>query len=162
MKTATGHPRALAPTEGEAIWFLGHVVTIKTTGDETNEMFSVTEHYPPAGFGPPPHIHHKEDEAIYVLEGEIAGFAGETAFRGAPGSYIFLPRDVVHTWRVEGDTPARLLIVTAPAGFENFVRDSGVTVEDPIQPPSSPTQMEIERMLTAATRYGIEVLPPPE
>lgn len=162
MQTTTSHLRVLAPDEGEAIWFLGHVVTIKTIGEETNETFSVTEHYPPTGFGPPPHIHHNEDEAIYVLEGEIAGFAGETTFRGVPGSYLFLPRDVVHSWKVEGGTPARLLIVTAPAGFEHFIRDSGVPAENPKAPPRPATEVEIEKMLTAATRYGIEILPPPE
>ncbi len=161
MEAATSYPRALAPGAGEATWFLGHLVTIKTAGEETNEAFSVTEHYPPAGFAPPPHIHHKEDEAIYVLEGEIAGFSGETTFRGVPGSYVFLPRDVPHTWRVEGDAPARLLILTAPAGFERFVRDAGVPAEDPALPPPPVTEAAIEKMLATGPRYRIEMLPPP-
>ncbi len=161
MAAATSDPRALAPGAGEAIWFLGHLVTIKTAGEETHEAFSVTEHFPPAGFGPPPHIHHNEDEAIYVLAGEIAGFSGETTFRGVPGAYVLLPRGVPHTWRVEGDAAARLLILTAPAGFERFVRDAGVPAEDPALPPPPATEAVIEQMLAAAPRYGIEILPPP-
>ena len=88
MRTPTTTPRPLAAGEGEgeAIWFLGHTVTIKTAGEETGEAFSVTEHFPPAGFAPPPHIHHHEDEAIYVLAGEVSGFSGERPFRGGPGA----------------------------------------------------------------------------
>ena len=161
MQTATGRPRALAPSAGEAIWFLGHLVTVKTAGEETGGAFSVTEHHPPAGFGPPPHIHHHEDEAIYVLAGEVSGFSGERTFRGGPGAYVLLPRGIPHAYKVEGNAPARLLVLTAPAGFERFVRDAGVPAEDRTAPAPPATQADIERMLATAPRYGVEILPPP-
>ena len=144
----------------EDIWFLGHRITIKTTGEETGEALSVTEHYPPAGFGPPPHIHRNEDEAIYVLEGTISGFLGETTFRGGPGTYVLLNKGVPHTYKVEGDAPARLLIVTAPAGFERFIRDSGVPAGDPSAPVPPPAEADIEQMLVNAPQYGIEFIAP--
>lgn len=161
MQTVIDYPRALAVDEGEATWFLGHLVTIKTAGEMTGEAFSVTEHFPPAGFGPPPHIHHNEDEAIYVLEGEVSFLWDDRTFRGGPGSYTLLRRGIAHTYKVEGDSPARLLIVTTPAGFERFVRDSGVPADDRTAPVPPATQADIEKMLATAPRYGIEILPPP-
>ncbi len=161
MQMATDNPQTLAPGEGEAIWFLGHTVTIKTTGEETGEAFSVTEHYPPAGFAPPPHVHRNEDETFYVLEGEVSFLSGEDTFRGGVGTYVRMPRGVPHTYRVEGESPARLLIVTAPAGFERFIRDSGVPARDLTEPVPPPTQADIEKMLAVAPRYGVEILPPP-
>ncbi len=160
MQTTTDFPQTLAPGQGEAIWFLGSLITVKTGGEETDEAFSITEHVYPAGFGPPPHIHRNEDEAFYVVEGEVAFFSGGTTFRGGPGAYVRMPRGLPHTFRVEGDTPARLLIVTAPAGFERFVRDAGIPAGDRTAPAPPPTPADIERMLATAPRYGIEFLAP--
>ena len=160
METATNYPQTLAAGMGEAIWFLGTVVTVKTAGEETDEAYSIAEHLAPAGFSPPTHIHHNEDETFYVLEGDVSFFSGDTTFRGGPGVYVRMPRDVPHTFRVEGDAPARLLIVTAPAGFERFVRDAGIPAEDRTAPAPPPTSADIERMLATAPRYGIEFLAP--
>ena len=160
METATDYPQVLAAGMGEAIWFLGTVVTIKTAGEETDEAYSIAEHLAPAGFSPPPHIHRNEDEAFYVLEGDVSFFSGDTTFRGGPGAYVRMPRGVPHTFRVEGDAPARLLIMTAPAGFERFVRDSGIPAEDRTAPAPPPTPADIERMLATAPRYGLEFLVP--
>ena len=160
METATNYPQTLAAGMGEAIWFLGTVVTVKTAGEETDEAYSIAEHLAPAGFSPPPHIHHNEDETFYVLDGDVSFFSGDTTFRGGPGAYVRMPRGVPHTFRVEGDAPARLLIVTAPAGFERFVRDSGIPAEDRTAPAPAPTPADIERMLATATRYGLEFLAP--
>ena len=160
METATDYPQVLATGMGEAIWFLGAVVTVKTAGEETDEAYSIAEHLAPAGFSPPPHIHHNEDETFYVLEGDVSFFSGDTTFRGGPGAYVRMPRGVPHTFRVEGDAPARLLIMTAPAGFERFVRDSGIPAEDRTAPAPAPTPADIERMLATAPRYGLEFLAP--
>ena len=156
-----GAVNGLASGEGEAIWFLGCLVTVKTGGEETGDAFSIAEHVYPAGFGPPPHIHRNEDEAFYVLEGEVAFLSGGATFRGGHGAYVRMPRGLPHTFRVEGDTPARLLIVTAPAGFERFIRDAGIPAADRTAPAPAATGADIERMLATAPRYGIEFLPPP-
>ncbi len=160
MQTTTDYPQALAPGQGEAIWFLGTVVTVKTAGEETDDVYSIAEHLAPAGFSPPPHIHHNEDETFYVLEGDVLFVSGDTTFRGGPGTYVRMPRGVPHTFRVEGHAPARLLIMTAPAGFERFVRDSGIPAGDRTAPAPPPTSADIERMLATAPRYGIEFLAP--
>ncbi len=155
---STAH--VLAPESGEAIWFLGTLVSIKTAGEQCGGTLSVTEHLAPAGFGPPPHIHHSEDEAVYVLEGSISGFCGEQTFRGGPGSYVFLPRGVPHVWQADADAPVRLLVVTTPAGFERFVRESGEPAAALTLPPAPPTEADLARMGAAAARQGIEFLVP--
>jgi quercetin dioxygenase-like cupin family protein len=150
----------LAPASGEAIWFLGNLVTIKTAGEQCGDALSVTEHLAPAGFGPPPHIHHHEDEAIYVLEGAISGFCGEQTFRGTPGSYVFLPRGVPHGWQADAAAPVRMLVVTTPAGFERFVREGGKPAAALTLPTAPITEADLARMGAAADRHGIEFLVP--
>ncbi len=161
MQATMDPARGLVSGEGEAIWFLGSLVTVKTGGEETGDAFSIAEHVYPAGFGPPPHIHRNEDEAFYVLEGEVAFFSGGTTFRGGPVAYVRMPRGLPHTFRVEGDTPARLLIVTAPAGFERFIRDAGVPAADRTAPTPAATGADIKWKLATVPRYGIEFPPPP-
>lgn len=150
----------LSPESGEAIWFLGNLAIIKTTGEQTGGALSVSEHLAPAGFGPPPHIHHREDEAIYVLEGTISGFCGEQTFRGGPGTYVYLPRGVLHGWQADDAAPARMLVVTTPAGFEKFVRESGDPAGALTLPTAPVTESDLARMGAAAARQGIEFLIP--
>ncbi len=151
--------RALAEGEGEAIWFLGNLVTVKATGEETDEAFSLTEHLAPVGFGTPPHRHQLEDEAFFVLGGEISGDCDGQPFGGGPGTYVFLPRGSVHSYKVEGNAPARILILTTPAGFERFCRESGEPAATRELPPPA-GEAEIGKMLAAAPRFGVEILPP--
>ncbi|HEY8598812.1 MAG TPA: cupin domain-containing protein [Thermomicrobiales bacterium] len=158
--TLGANDHALASEMGEAIWFLGNLVTIKTAGEQCGEALSVTEHLAPAGFGPPPHIHHMEDEVIYVLAGTIAGFVGEQSFRAGPGGYAFLPRGIPHGWRADDDMPARMLVITTPAGFERFVRESGEPARALTLPTSPIGEAELARMGAAAAKYGIEFLEP--
>lgn len=74
----------------------------------------------PVGASPPRHVHHAEDEAFYVLGGSLTVACGEERFRAEPGSFVYLPRELAHTFRVVGVRPARLLIIMVPAGFEDF------------------------------------------
>lgn len=154
-------PQILGAGEGLLRWFLGNLVTIKTSGEQTGDAFSVTEHLAPGNFEPPPHIHHNEDEMIYVLEGEIAGFCGDQTFRGGPGAYVVLPRGIPHGWRVANDAPARMLVFTTPAGFERFVVEGSIPAEAPELPTAPVEPVDIARMQAAADKYGIEFLPPP-
>ena len=108
--------QALAPGEGEAYWLIGTLVTIKVAGELTGNALSVTEHLVPVGGGLPPHLHHVEDEILYVLEGEIAGHCGSS--RCGPGQAARSSwRGVAHAWRAEGDCPARLVIVRRRPGL---------------------------------------------
>src|SRR3954469_24340228 len=93
--------------EGEAIWFLNSRMTVKVPGELTNGAFAVTEAVVPPGFSPPRHIHHREEESFYVIEGRLTIQCGDDTYSADAGSFVCLPRDVPHTFRVDSDTPVR-------------------------------------------------------
>jgi uncharacterized cupin superfamily protein len=111
------------------------------------------------GFGLPPHIHHVEDEILCIQEGEIAGYCGEQAIGGGPGSLIFLPRGIAHVWRVVGTAAARVLIVTTPAGYERFCAAAGEPARERALPTGPVAAAALEKLLAVAPQYGLEMLP---
>jgi quercetin dioxygenase-like cupin family protein len=151
--------QALAPGEGEAIWLVGTLVTIKVAGELTGNALAVTEHLVPAGVGLPPHVHHVEDEILYILEGEIAGHCGAQPLRAGAGSSVFLPRGVAHTWRAEGAGLARVLMVTTPAGYERFCAAAGEPAPVRALPEGQVEAAEMAKLLAVAPQYGVEMLP---
>jgi quercetin dioxygenase-like cupin family protein len=149
----------LGPGEGTAIWFLGTLMTLKATGATTGNTFGLIEQLLPAGFAPPPHVHHSEDEAFYILEGHLVFTCGEHTWDAPVGTFVFLPRDIVHGFRVVGDQQARLLQFNMPAGLEQlFIEAGDPALERTLPPPGPP---EIERLLALMARYNFEVVAPP-
>jgi mannose-6-phosphate isomerase-like protein (cupin superfamily) len=73
--------------------------------------------------GAPMHVHSREDECFYVLEGSIAVHCGDDVFEAGPRSFVFLPRGIPHSWDVTGEGTATVLIITVPAGLEDFLRE---------------------------------------
>ncbi|MBC8077693.1 MAG: quercetin 2,3-dioxygenase, partial [Chloroflexales bacterium] len=138
---------------------LGTLVTVKATQAQTGGAFGLIEQLLPPGFAPPLHVHHGEDEAFYVLEGEITFTCGEEHFVAQAGSFVFLPRDIPHTFLVSEERPARLLQLTAPAGFEQFHVDMGEPATNRTLPP--PTAPDMARLLALAPSYQFEVVGPP-
>ena len=150
----------VAPGEGKALWVAGDLVTLKVVGEDTDGAFVLGEEVSPPGGGPPPHVHRREDEMFCVLEGEYEFLVGERTIRAGAGSVVYGPRNVPHSFKNVGTTPARLLAFVTPAGFEGFLEETGEEATEGSSPPK-PGQEEIERMLAVAPRYGIEMLPPP-
>jgi quercetin dioxygenase-like cupin family protein len=157
--TATA-PVALGPSEGEALWFLGGLTTIKATGAETGGRVTVTEGLAARGFGSPLHVHHREDEWFYVLEGELTLWVGGDTIVAPAGSFVFGPRDVPHTFIVSSEQ-ARFLLVVEPAGFEGFVRALGEPAQHLEIPPPVSEPPDLERMAALAASFGMELLGPP-
>jgi mannose-6-phosphate isomerase-like protein (cupin superfamily) len=150
--------------EGKSFWFLGTLMTIKASAENTNGAFSLIEQVAPVGFAPPMHIHHAEDEAFYILEGQATYFAGDKVIHTEAGSYVYLPRDVPHSFLVGGSSPVRLLQWTYPAGVEKFFIELGIPTSDLIlPPPASPEMLKtgIERLLELAPKYQLEIVGPP-
>jgi quercetin dioxygenase-like cupin family protein len=153
-------PVAHGPGEGEHFWFFGGLTTIKADGADTGGRVMVTEQVAPRGSGSPLHVHHKEDEWFYVLEGELTIWvAGTTVVAGA-GAFVYGPRDVPHTFVVSSEQ-ARFLLVTEPAGFEGFVRALAAPAAAPEIPPAPTAPPDMEHVLRAAADYGLEILGPP-
>ena len=157
--TMTTSGYALANEQGEAIWFLGTRMTVKAGGSVTNGAFTFIEAECPAGFAPPPHIHKIEDEAFYLLDGTIDVMCGDDQWQVEPGGFVFLPKGIPHGFSVIGDRSARMLQLTTPAQFEDFASEVGVPADGPGLPPAGAP--DIPRLLAAAARYQIDILPPP-
>ena len=156
--TATSHALALGPGEGQAIWFLRNRMTIKATAQSTGGLYGLVESWLAPGFSPQLHIHHREDESFWVLEGELTMRCGNETFRAGRGSYVFLPRHVPHTFVVEGDAPARLLTLMTPGGVEGFFVEAGQPADGDGPPPAAP--FDIELLKQVAEKFGAEIVGP--
>ena len=141
----------LAPGEGTVFQVLGgDVVMVKAVSEDTGGSFSVFETLVPSQGGPPPHVHHREDEAFYVIEGQFEFRVGDRQIRATAGSYLWAPRDIPHRFRNVGETTGKLLIVIRPAGFERFIEAFSRL------PPDAPPDWG--RMSALAQEYGLEFL----
>ncbi len=153
-------PIALTGGEGEALWFLGILATIKASSQTTAGRVAVIEHLAPRGSGSPLHVHHREDEWFYVVEGELTFWVGGQVINAPAGSFVYGPRAIPHTFAVSSDT-ARFLLVTEPAGFENFMRLLAQPAAERVIPPPATEPPDVEAMTLLAVEYGIEILGPP-
>lgn len=155
---ATDRTYALAAEEGEAIWFAGALMVLKAAGEQTDGRFALLDQRVPGDYAVPLHVHHDEDEAWYVLDGEATFYCGDERFTAGAGAWVFLPREVPHAFRV-GPAGARLLTFSAPARFAEFVRAAGEPAPARSIPPPAP--LDVERLAAVAAQYGIEILGPP-
>ena len=153
-------PVAHPAGEGEHLWFFGGLTTIKADGVATGGRALVTEQLAPRGSGSPLHVHHREDEWFYVLEGELTIWVAGTTVIAGPGAFVFGPRDVPHTFIVNSDR-ARFLLVTEPAGFEGFIRALAAPAAAREIPPAPTAPPDMAPVLKAATDHGLEILGPP-
>jgi quercetin dioxygenase-like cupin family protein len=153
-------PIALDAGEGEALWFLGLLATIKASSESTAGRVALIEHLAPRGTGSPLHVHHNEDEWFYVLEGELTFWVGGQVSTATAGAFVYGPRDIPHTFTVSSEQ-ARFLLVTEPAGFERFMREGAQPAERLEIPPAATEPPDIAGMTAVAAEYGIEILGPP-
>ena len=153
-------PIALRPDEGEALWFLGHLAIVKAAGEVTGGRFAMIENLVPQGLGPPLHMHRREDEWFYVLDGELTFWVDGRVIAAPARSFVYGPRNIPHTFTVASLT-ARYLVAVQPAGFENFVRTLARPAEALTLPPSGVAPPSPERLTKVAREYGIEILGPP-
>ena len=144
-----------------SVWYNGWLLTFLATAEETRGQFALIEATARKGNVPPRHVHHREEETFYVLEGEIIVSVGDHTMKGTPGTMIFLPRDVRHSFTIESEQ-FRMLNLVSPAGFEAWFREFGVPAPAMTLPPpaNEPAYGEVQRMLEAAPRYGLEFVLP--
>jgi mannose-6-phosphate isomerase-like protein (cupin superfamily) len=147
----------MAPSERDR-WFLGTLMQVLADRGDTGGQLGVMHQLAPRGFSPPRHVHTREDTALLVLDGAITAVVGDERVELGPGGFVWLPRRVPHTFRVDSET-VRQLELAAPAGIESF----HVEASDPAQalelpPPGEP---DILRVNGAAGSYGVETVGPP-
>jgi quercetin dioxygenase-like cupin family protein len=141
-----------------AIWWQGALMTIKARSDSTGGALGLVEARFPAGFGPPLHVHHHEDEALYVLDGQLRCRRGDQELTAGPGELVFGPRELPHTFKA-GPDGARVLVLISPAGLEGMFVEGGVPAGDATGPPVE--DYDLEKVTVLAAKYGFDVVGPP-
>lgn len=154
--TETVAPIALEAGQGEALWFLGALVTVKVA---TDDLF-ITDNHAPRGHGSPLHVHRNEDEWFLVSEGELTFWVDGQTIVAGPGAFVFGPRDVPHTFAVTSDE-ARFLLGTQPGTFGGFLRALAEPAAERVMPPPATEPPDLERLAATAAEYGLEILGPP-
>lgn len=150
MITQTLQPYVSTPEES-LIYFLGLPTLLRATGQTTNGAFGLVEQTMPPGFASPYHTHRLEDEAFYVLDGELAFVSDGNWTIAGPGTFVFGPRNIPHGFKVIGDAPARMLLLCAPGAFAEFV----VEMSEPV-----PAPPDMAKLMALAAKYSIDILGP--
>ena len=149
--------------KGPIYWGPGDRVSFLVTGAESHGGCFIVEGMAAPGGGPPPHIHHFEDESFYILEGTATFQAGGQTIYAKQGDFIHIPRGTVHSLKNEGKVPARALIITSPAGptgMQQFVEESFYPATDRSASPPPLTEELVNRMMASAARNGLELVKP--
>jgi mannose-6-phosphate isomerase-like protein (cupin superfamily) len=156
--TQSAGPLFVRNDEGEARWWFGGLAVIRATGADTGGLMTIVEMTEPPGSEAPLHVHHREDEAFYILEGSATIHVGALSFEVGPGDYAFGPRDIPHRYSV-GPGGCRMLMICTPGGnFENIVRQMSVPAESRTLPPPSDAEPDMERVAAIAEANGCELL----
>lgn len=159
MSSTTVRPYVHREGEGEALWFLGNLMTVKAAGAQTRGRLTVIEAVNPAGFAPPVHRHLEEDEMFHLLSGTAWFQCDGESFTAGPGDFVFLPAGLAHTFLVGEDEPLRALQITTPSGFEHFAAEAGEPAPERRLP--APGPVDPAALAHAAARHSIEILGPP-
>ncbi len=159
-ETITATPYRLTTGEGLAdVWWKAGRITVKAGPEQTGGAFAQFEVDDPRGSGPPVHIHHREDETFYILEGQVTMFVGDERIDLEAGDYCFGPRGVPHAYLVTSER-ARMLVTTSPSGSEQLFVSLGVPVTGS-EPPTEVVMPPMPEMARLFAEYGAEILGPP-
>ncbi len=143
--------------QGKSIWVVGDLYTILAAGEDTGGAYALIQAEVPPQSGPPAHVHHREDEAFYVLEGKVLFEADGRTMVAAAGSWVTLPWGTRHSFKNVGQTTAKMLILVTPSGLEKFFQEVGTPATNTMASPPPP---DIAKLLAVAPKYGLEIEPP--
>lgn len=146
--------------EGRALWHLGALMTFKALGAETGGQFWAVEGLADRHMAVPLHVHTREDEFWYVLEGEIHFTIGDEIKIGKPGTFAYIPRNVPHTFQIISET-ARWFGVGTPAGLDQWFFETGEPAAALTLPPLPTAPPDVEMIIASLKAYGTETLGPP-
>lgn len=133
-------------------WLGASYQTILST-DQTGGAMSIIDSVSPVNSGPPLHVHDGEDEIFYILSGEMEVYLDGKLTVAGPGSAIFLPRGVEHSFRVIGENPCRHLVILTPGGFEGFFSEMAQA--------QCRIPEDMEKVVSTAQTYNLSFTGPP-
>ena len=145
-----------------AYWFLNALHLLLAHNESGDGVYSLIHLTAPPQFETPYHLHHAEDEAFYVLEGELTVIRDGEQIVAGPGSYIFLPRGAPHGFRTSSDKDSRVLIHAIPGGKVGFVGmmlDMAIPIDDRHKLPK-PTPPDLTKLNTLCEQNNISILGP--
>ena len=145
------------PQQGRTVSLVGDVYRFLATGEDTNGKYSLIEALVGPGGGPPPHVHSREDEGFYILEGEIAFTIDGKRVVATAGMFANMPVGTPHSFKNESNKPAKMLVSVVPAGLEKMFMEIAVPLAEGATTALPPTKEDIEKLLAIAPKYGIEI-----
>lgn len=144
----------VAPEAGEVLNAFGDTVQVKLTGEETNNNLAVGLGSTPPGHGPPPHVHHREDELFIILEGTFRYLENDGWSESVgPGGLVYTPRGVRHTFQNCGTTVGKHWVLATPSGFEKFFSQCAEVFARGGAP-------DMQRILAICAEHELEFVPP--
>lgn len=153
LSAAALKPLFVSPADGEVWNLFGDQIIRKVAGKDTGGTYAVILSVVPPGNGPPPHLHHGEDELFMIDEGQFEVRFGDEAKPSGPGTIAMLPRGIPHGFRNVGTTPGKVYTVITPARFEGFFVDLAALSEQ--------ERGDFAKVTAIAKKYDLEFLPPP-
>ena len=143
--------RVISPEEARAIHWLGSRGTFLAGEADTGGAFAAWVDEPLPKGGPVPHVHTREDELFYVVDGQVSFWCAGESFAATTGAFIGLPKGLGHQFRNDGPSPARLLLIGVPAGFERFFLELGNPIDEPSDATAPP---DPKRFDAVSAKYG--------
>ena len=152
-------PQSASLTDAPAYWFLNGLCVVLATSESTGGAYSLLHSTNPPGHETPYHLHHDEDEAFYVLEGEFTFFSEGNKTVLGPGGYIFLPRGIPHGIRCSSSAPSTKLIMAMPGTrFVGMMTEVAVPAKERVLPP--PSVPDVDKLTRLCAKYKIDILGP--
>lgn len=148
MNTQGRTHKVIRRDAGHVFDVMGSAMSYKVTAEETGGAYSLAVEVTPAHSGLPLHVHHREDEAMYILEGEYEIQCGDEVFRATADTFVFLPRDIPNGYQNVGDAPGRFIHITSPGGFEKLIEQTSLLCAS--------GEPDMQRVKEIAKQYGIE------
>ncbi|GAC1613778.1 MAG: hypothetical protein NVS9B1_22630 [Candidatus Dormibacteraceae bacterium] len=148
---------AVANGTGEALWWFGTLAEIKVRAADTGGLCSIVEVTCGPGYEAQLHVHHREDEGFWVLDGSVTFEVGGATIEAGTGDYAFGPRGVPHRFKV-GDRGCRMLFILTPGGFEDLIRATGAAAPTRTVPSHDGPPPDIERVKAIVAAHGCELL----
>lgn len=150
-------PAVVRTNEGEARWWFGSLAELKATAADTGGQMTIVEITAPPGLEAPLHVHHRDDEGFWILEGDATIEIGDTTIEAHAGDYAFAPRDIPHRYTV-GDAGCRMLLILVPGGIEDVIRETSEPARSRTLPPPLEEEPDIDRLKSVVAAHGYELL----
>ncbi|HEX4831698.1 MAG TPA: quercetin 2,3-dioxygenase [Trebonia sp.] len=158
---ADTEPYLATAEQGTAIWHMGALMVFKATSEQTGGQYWLAEQRSANGYASPVHLHTREDETFYILEGEVSIEIDDTLHLAGPGGTVYAPRGLPHSYKVES-AQARWLVLGTPGGFDGWFFDTGKPADQLVIPEFNPADFpDFGDVIASVEAYGGKVLGPP-